>query len=136
MLGSLRLMRRRLQGLGASSSPVQNWSQVNGLKDSGKALQQCGCQLLTSTPGLVPVAGLAGPLPNILALDNLAQMMPGCLHYQAPAKLIFATLSLSLCHRSPAGFLLSKTQEKLRTKVLSLPQQTSLRVKGSSSIWF
>lgn len=27
-------MRRQLQGLGASSSPVQNWSQVSGLKDS------------------------------------------------------------------------------------------------------
>jgi len=54
---------------------------------TGKVLKQRGCELLPSILGLALVAGLAGPLPSILALDNLVLMMPGCLCYRALIKL-------------------------------------------------
>lgn len=78
---------------------------------TGKVLQQCGCKLLTSTLGLVLMVGLAGPLLNILALDNLVQMMPGCLRYRAPIKLL-RFLQPHLCALSLRGFCYPKSRKK------------------------
>lgn len=85
--------------------------------ETGKVSRQLGCKLLTSILGLILRAGLADVLPNILALNNFVQMIPGCLRCWAPVNLIFATPFLSLGHRNPAGFLLSKVQGKLYKEV-------------------
>lgn len=63
-------------------------------------------------------------------------MIPGCLCYWAAINLIFATPSLSLGHRSPADFLLSKVQEKLYKKVYNKTSQPCLRVKGPLAFGF